>query len=201
MSCGRTPLPLELWGLIIGCLSRTDQRSCLSVSTSLRALARPVVFSCITIHFGIWMAPRFYSDLEMQLIKRQKIINSEILRYIACDPQLARAIKTFSVHAHNLDELAWQWSASDLVSVFGTSFGSFQQKLNAGRSSPPCDRKHHHRAGIYSTPSILPVVRLQSNDSVLDARCSGKDKLWIDAHRTDYLVCSLTSILNMKSLT
>lgn len=99
--CDYSRLPPELWGLVIERMLRTDQRSCLSVSAAFRALARPLVFSRIVIHVGLWRTQELnwhgHTESELQLIKWRNIAATEILQYIARDAQFAWLVKTLSV--------------------------------------------------------------------------------------------------------
>ncbi|EIW57071.1 uncharacterized protein TRAVEDRAFT_73323 [Trametes versicolor FP-101664 SS1] len=116
MSCGRALLPPELWGLILSYLSKKDQRSCLSVSTSLYVLARRLIFSHITIHFGMWTIRQYHVESEFRLTKRRKLVNAITLQRIARYPRFARLIKKFSVRAQTFDS-GFQWSASESASA------------------------------------------------------------------------------------
>lgn len=102
--CDYSRLPLELWGLVVECLQKTDQRSCLSVSAAFRGLARPLVFSRIVIHVGFWSTQELNrhgtAGYDLRLIKLRSIVAKEILQRIAHDAQFAWLVKTLSVLAY-----------------------------------------------------------------------------------------------------
>lgn len=101
-------LPPEIWGLVIECLPRTDQRTYLSVSTAFRDLAHHFVFSRITIHYGMWKAQERnvgFSLPDLHLMERRCISNTELLQHVARDARYARSVRTISVRAH--DAMKW----------------------------------------------------------------------------------------------
>lgn len=97
-------LPLELWGLVMECLPRADQRSCLSVSAAFHDLACPILFSRIVIRYGVWSTQRHahsrFTESDLLLITWRNNAAKEILQRIARDAQFARSVKTISVFAY-----------------------------------------------------------------------------------------------------
>ncbi len=105
-------LPPEIWGLVLPSLSRTDQRSCLSVCTTFRDLARALLFSRVVIRFGMWWKARDvrFSASDLDVMKRWFAVNREVLQHIARDASFARLIRTISVRAC---DATLEWSHSD----------------------------------------------------------------------------------------
>ncbi|KAL1938401.1 hypothetical protein VTO73DRAFT_11641 [Trametes versicolor] len=105
-------LPPELWGLVLQCLSRTDQRSCLSVCPLFRDLSRALLFSRVVIRFGMWKAHERdvgWVITDLDLMRRRGDVNTEILQHIARDARFARLVRTVSVRAYD----AMEWSDED----------------------------------------------------------------------------------------
>ncbi len=103
----RSGMPAELWDFVLKELPAADLRSCFSLSRLLHYLARPLVFTHITIHAGIptWKTS-FNEDCRaanIQLMRRRKLRNTEVLQRIADDTQFARIVErmTVRVHRHN----------------------------------------------------------------------------------------------------
>lgn len=112
MAYDHSLLPPEIWGLVLQCLSRTDQQSCLSVCPLFRDLSRALLFSRVVIRFGMWKAHErdvgwVISDLDR--MSRRSDVNTEILQHIARDTQFARLVRTVSVRAYD----AMKWSDAD----------------------------------------------------------------------------------------
>lgn len=96
-------LPTELWDLVLKSLPSADQRFCLSVSRLFCDLARPLLFSRLTIHFGLWTAHnnRNYPASEARLIERHDLRNTELFQHITHDAHFASIIKEIDVRAHD----------------------------------------------------------------------------------------------------
>lgn len=96
-------LPTELWDLVLKDLPSTDQRSCLSVSRLFCDFARPLLFSRLTIHFGLWTAHnnRNYPASEARLVERHDLRNAELFQHITHDAHFASIIKEIDVRAHD----------------------------------------------------------------------------------------------------
>ncbi|KAH9851288.1 hypothetical protein C2E23DRAFT_251432 [Lenzites betulinus] len=99
--CSR--MPPELWASVVQNLPREDRQHCLLVSRLFRDLARPLLFSRVTIRMGIGNdendEERF--DVDASLWEWHNTVNEEILQHIACDSDFSKLVKEFSVRAHN----------------------------------------------------------------------------------------------------
>ncbi|EIW57061.1 uncharacterized protein TRAVEDRAFT_49872 [Trametes versicolor FP-101664 SS1] len=123
-SCNYSSLPPEIWGLVLECLPRTDQRSCLSVSTAFRGLAHPLIFSRIIIHYGMWKARERdvgFSLQDLRLMEQRCTSNTELLQHVARDARFARSVRTISVRAHD----AMKWCDADDIQHLINALESF----------------------------------------------------------------------------
>lgn len=185
-SCNYSSLPPEIWRLVLECLPRTDQRSCLSVSTAFRGLAHPLIFSRIIIHYGMWKAREMdvgFSLPDLRLMEQRCTSNTELLQHVARDARFARSVRTISVRAHD----AMKWCNADEIRKFAFSV----QTGWRGVSLLCCERTLYRRPGINSAPPIVSVVRLPTTPPVLSLGCHNQ-KLRFDAQRTKYLVRCFT---------
>ncbi|KAI0323832.1 hypothetical protein GY45DRAFT_1399634 [Cubamyces sp. BRFM 1775] len=95
-------LPLELWHTIVQFLPREGQRTVLLVSRSLHDIVLPLLFSHITIRFGLWKPDcedpgSYYKYMDEEDLEQYHTISSQIMRRIAHEPDFARVVKVLSV--------------------------------------------------------------------------------------------------------
>ncbi|KAI0632587.1 hypothetical protein C8Q77DRAFT_1118354 [Trametes polyzona] len=103
-------LPVELWGLVVAYLSREDQRTCISVSRTLRAVSSTRLFSRVTIYFGLWKPSGVILSLGhdtfakhhdfIEDMSARNVRSCELLRRVRRDPEFAKLIKNLAVHAY-----------------------------------------------------------------------------------------------------
>ncbi|TBU24541.1 hypothetical protein BD311DRAFT_701857 [Dichomitus squalens] len=102
-------LPTELWYRIIQALPSNDQRRCLSISRMLHDIAWEIVFSHITIRFGLWrdVSDPFseeVSDDEQVEADKATRLSCELLRHIKQSPDLACIVMGMTVRAYTYPE-------------------------------------------------------------------------------------------------
>ena len=109
-------LPLELWAYIIQHLPVADQKSCLFVSRQFHDLTIPVLFSHVTLYFGLWSIAHLGHDMDedahdewLDEENRRENITWEVLWHISTTPSFARIVKAVTVKA----------CSSSSYSVFG----------------------------------------------------------------------------------
>lgn len=97
-------LPPEIWTNMIQCLHPNDRTPCLSVSKSLHDISLPLVFSHITVRFGI---RRNTDDLLEDWTEDQKVaannatrVSHELLQHIVRTPEFARVVTKVTVRAY-----------------------------------------------------------------------------------------------------
>ncbi|KAI0323838.1 hypothetical protein GY45DRAFT_1365372 [Cubamyces sp. BRFM 1775] len=105
MDLGYYCFPPEIWYIIVQLLSREDQRRMLFVSKPLHDCALSLLFSRVTIRFGLWVpdcnrpGPLYDNMDEEGELERQHNVSWEVLRRISRDPSFAQLVKVVSVRA------------------------------------------------------------------------------------------------------
>ena len=122
-------LPPELWGMVIKCLSKEDIRSFCSVCRLFRDLTHPVLFSHVTLRFGLWRPADGGSaeednmdhdagsaeeenmdhdtqltDEEVSELKRSQRRTCELLLHVVRTPSFAQLVCKLSVRAYFVDD-------------------------------------------------------------------------------------------------
>lgn len=110
--------PPETWGLILGHLPQDVKRRLLLTSPSFHVLVLPLVFSHITVSFGLWQLGAMGWDVEeheevpdtfptspqyhayMATVEKTELRTCELLAHIACTPDFARVIRKITVRAY-----------------------------------------------------------------------------------------------------
>ena len=103
MSWKPAVLPPELWNLVIDHLPKEDKQTCLLISRQFYGITLPILFSHITISFGLWHAGSYmeYSTLvglEEEATSRN-LRTFDLLFHIATTPSFGMVIKTVYVEA------------------------------------------------------------------------------------------------------
>ncbi|OJT03111.1 hypothetical protein TRAPUB_6339 [Trametes pubescens] len=153
----RSGMPAELWDFVLKELPAADLRSCFSLSRLLHYLARPLVFTHITIHAGIptWKTS-FNEDCRaanIQLMRRRKLRNTEVLQRIADDTQIARIVERMTVRVHRHNE----GTTFDLgVDMLSSKFKSLQVlALEGNHQNNSHDVEEQLRTWIGNAPRTL----------------------------------------------
>ncbi|KAI0691571.1 hypothetical protein C8Q76DRAFT_254057 [Earliella scabrosa] len=102
-------LPYELWEQVIRHLPRSDRRACLMISRLVHDVALPIIFSRLTIFFGLWqfaddpvrLAYRQWSQRDAHAM-RQTQNSKAVLRHIARAPEFAQVVREMSVAAFSV---------------------------------------------------------------------------------------------------
>ena len=109
-------LPAELWArIVLHQIPAEERRKFLLVSSSFRDLVLPVLFSNVTVCFGLWLSETsdrivtgedaelkaaLMTDEEVAEMTRLNVQACDILRHISRTPSFAKVIKKFSVRAY-----------------------------------------------------------------------------------------------------
>ncbi|RPD72687.1 hypothetical protein L226DRAFT_536873 [Lentinus tigrinus ALCF2SS1-7] len=122
-----SPLPPELWGRVIQCLSNKDTRSFFSACRFFHDLAFPALFSHVVLRFGLWRAddeknhadddledsdqPDYGRTFQVVLgtehkheVAQNHMRTCEMLYCILHTPGFARVVRKLSVHAYILED-------------------------------------------------------------------------------------------------
>ena len=143
MSSSHTILPTELWTLVVRNLPHEERRTCLFVSRQLHDIALFILFSRVTLYFGLWRwdehlvwelqpwkASRepWHMEYDVPKVEARTTLTWELLRHISRTPSFATVVKTVSVHAYALGDglfetrefiRAMRFLSADLSHVLG----------------------------------------------------------------------------------
>ncbi|RDX43342.1 hypothetical protein OH76DRAFT_1390660 [Lentinus brumalis] len=106
-------LPPELWGMVVHDLSNADMRSFFCVSRLFHDLILPVLFSQVTVRYGLWRPDdedaQGYQPLEMPVtmeemheLEHNQLNICEVLLRIIRTPSFARLVKKLSIRAYSM---------------------------------------------------------------------------------------------------
>ena len=117
LTLAAVPLPPELWGMVIKCLSKEDMRSFCSVCRLFRDLTHPVLFNHVTLCFGLWRADDAgnaeedsvdydtqLTDEEVSELESSQRRTCELLLHVVRTPSFAQLVRKLSVCAYFVDD-------------------------------------------------------------------------------------------------
>ncbi len=106
-------MPPELWRLVVQHLSKDDMAEFLCVCRLFRDVVLPVLFSHVTVEFGLWRpedpdiedeTPGHKQRGEAEEIEEIQEKTCEVLFHTMRTPSFARVIKKLSVRAYFVDD-------------------------------------------------------------------------------------------------